>query len=253
LAFPAPPAALLGRSSESPSRRLPVLPRRLHSRTNSPPPGPPPVQGNAEHRSIGAEPALEVPEPSLRPQEQMCPSRELTGAQHGRLRPALPRCVPVPRCCRRKERKLRSPEQSAGEWEARKAWAKGGLKPGCLFVRRETFVIHAAKTNTWYTLVGKKRWTKHALGMGTGGNTCTERQGSDNSGRKMRGGCFWSMGTFLWNDRSESVWKQRASSGYFCSVTFSLASQVRAGEWETGPHWLPCPWWAENSDLGQMG
>ncbi|RLW03352.1 hypothetical protein DV515_00006665, partial [Chloebia gouldiae] len=31
------------------------------------------------------------------------------------------------------------------------------------------------------------------------------------------------------------------------------AIQVRAEEWETGPHWLPCPWWAENSDLGQMG
>ncbi|XP_053832805.1 uncharacterized protein LOC128806937 [Vidua macroura] len=29
--------------------------------------------------------------------------------------------------------------------------------------------------------------------------------------------------------------------------------QVRAGEWEKGPCWLPCPGWAQNSDLGQMG
>ncbi|XP_030813604.1 uncharacterized protein LOC115908872, partial [Camarhynchus parvulus] len=36
-------------------------------------------------------------------------------------------------------------------------------------------------------------------------------------------------------------------------VNFSLASQVRAGEWEKGPRWLPCPRWAESSDLGRMG
>ncbi|XP_053812157.1 uncharacterized protein LOC128795441 [Vidua chalybeata] len=69
----------------------------------------------------------------------------------------------------------------------------------------------------------------------------------------MRGGCFRSVGTFLGSDRSESVWKQRASSGCCCSVNFSLASQVRAGEWEKGPCWLPCPGWAQSSALGQMG
>ncbi|RLV76600.1 hypothetical protein DV515_00016812, partial [Chloebia gouldiae] len=142
LALPAPPAALLGTSSEpAPPRPVPA----------PPPPGPAPLQGNAgAHGSIGAEPALEVPEPSPRPQEQRCPSRELTGAQHGRLRPL---CL----AAFRKERDLQSPEQSAGEWEARKAWAKDGLKPGCLFVHKETFFIHAAKTNTWYTL-GLPRW-----------------------------------------------------------------------------------------------
>ncbi|XP_030826493.1 laforin-like isoform X2 [Camarhynchus parvulus] len=36
-------------------------------------------------------------------------------------------------------------------------------------------------------------------------------------------------------------------------VNFCLASQLRAGEWEKGPRWLPCPRWAESSDLGRMG
>ncbi|XP_053810006.1 serine/arginine repetitive matrix protein 1-like [Vidua chalybeata] len=57
------------------SRRLPVLPRRLHSDTIRPRPGPPPLQGNAgERESIGAEQPLEVPEPSPPcPQGRRCP------------------------------------------------------------------------------------------------------------------------------------------------------------------------------------
>ncbi|XP_053797405.1 synaptojanin-1-like isoform X2 [Vidua chalybeata] len=71
------PAASLSRPAAFPprSRRLPVLPRRLHSDTIRPRPGPPPLQGNAgERESIGAEQPLEVPEPSPPcPQGRSCP------------------------------------------------------------------------------------------------------------------------------------------------------------------------------------
>ncbi|XP_053795632.1 uncharacterized protein LOC128786413 [Vidua chalybeata] len=94
--------------------------------------------GNAgERESIGAEQPLEVPEPSPPcPQGRSCPppAADSYADSTGGSGTLLPRCVPVPCCCGRTGPALQRPEQSAGEWEARKAWAKDGLKPGCLSV-----------------------------------------------------------------------------------------------------------------------
>ncbi|XP_053799477.1 uncharacterized protein LOC128788454 isoform X1 [Vidua chalybeata] len=149
-AFPAPPAAIFGRSSEpSPSRRVAVSSRRVPAASPCFPavstltrsaPVPDPLRCREMQENAKA---------SGQSSRWRCPSRlplarragvahrrQLTATLTARAAPAhaLPRCVPVPCCCGRTGPALQRPEQSAGEWEARKAWAKDGLQPGCLSV-----------------------------------------------------------------------------------------------------------------------